>query len=51
MAGAEVVVRQNSHAPVLTLALETIPKHEPARSVYLRGAAMLGLDATANAKS
>jgi hypothetical protein len=36
---------------VLTLALETIPKHEPARSVYLRGAAMLGLDATANAKS
>ena len=47
MAGADVVVRQNSHAPVLTLALETIPEHEPARSVYLRGAAMLGLDATA----
>ena len=47
LAGADVVVLQNSHAPVLTLALETIPEHEPARSVYLRGAAMLGLDATA----
>lgn len=44
MAGADVVIRQNSLAPVLSLALDVTPEHEPGRSLYERGAAMLDLD-------
>jgi phosphoserine phosphatase len=44
MAGADVVIRQNSLAPVLSLALDDTPEHEPGRTVYQRGAAMLDLD-------
>jgi hypothetical protein len=41
MAGADVVIREFSLAPVLTLALDRPPEHEPARSIYERGLAML----------
>ena len=44
MAGADVVIRQNSLAPVLSLALDVTPENEPGRSIYRRGAAMLDLD-------
>jgi phosphoserine phosphatase len=45
MAGAEVVIRQCTLAPVLPLALERPPESEPARSVYQRGLALLNVDA------
>jgi phosphoserine phosphatase len=41
LAGADVVIRQLSLAPVLPLALERPPIHEPARIVYQRGLALL----------
>jgi phosphoserine phosphatase len=41
MAGADVVIRENSMAPVLALALEEEPQYEPARSVYQSGLALL----------
>ena len=41
MAGADVVITDFSMAPVLTLALDRPPEHEPARSVYERGFSML----------
>ncbi len=44
MAGADVVIRQFSLAPVLALALDRPPKHEPARSLYERGLSMLELN-------
>jgi phosphoserine phosphatase len=44
MAGADVVIRQASLAPVLPLALERPPESEPARSVYERGLALLQMD-------
>jgi phosphoserine phosphatase len=44
MAGADVVIRQNSLAPVLSLALDVSPEHEPGRSVFERGAEMLEMD-------
>ncbi|HSL69972.1 MAG TPA: HAD-IB family phosphatase [Longimicrobiales bacterium] len=45
MSAADVVIRHNSLAPVLALALDRSPEAEPARSLYKRGAAMLDLDA------
>ena len=41
MAGADVVIRDCSLAPVLPLALDRPPEHEPARSLYERGLSML----------
>lgn len=41
MAAADVVIRQNTMAPVLALALDRAPAHEPARSLYHRGVALL----------
>ena len=41
MAGADVVITDLSMAPVLSLALERPPEHEPARSIYERGLSML----------
>jgi hypothetical protein len=41
MAAADVVIRQKTMAPVLALALDRAPEHEPARSLYQRGAALL----------
>jgi len=42
MAGADAVIRHRTLAPVLPLALDHIPNSEPARSVFERGAALLG---------
>lgn len=42
MAGADAVIRHRTLAPVLPLALAHIPDTEPARSVFERGAALLG---------
>jgi phosphoserine phosphatase len=41
MAGADVVIKDFSLAPVLSLALDRPPEHEPARSLYERGLSML----------
>jgi phosphoserine phosphatase len=41
MAAADVVIRQKTMAPVLALALDRAPEHEPARAIYHRGAALL----------
>ena len=41
MAGADVVITDLSMAPVLSLALDRPPEHEPARSIYERGLSML----------
>jgi phosphoserine phosphatase len=41
MAGADVVIREKSMAPVLALALDRAPEYEPARGVYERGLALL----------
>ena len=41
MAAADVVIRDFSLAPVLSLALDRPPEHEPARSLYERGLTML----------
>ena len=41
MAGADVVLTDLSMAPVLSLALDRPPEHEPARSIYERGLSML----------
>jgi phosphoserine phosphatase len=41
MAGADVVITDLSLAPVLSLALDRPPEHEPARSIYERGLSML----------
>ena len=40
-AGADVVITDFSMAPVLSLALDRPPEHEPARSIYERGLSML----------
>lgn len=44
IAGADAVIRQNSMAPVLTLALDQIPQREPARALYLRGVELMRAD-------
>ena len=46
MAGADAVIRQNSMAPVLALALDQIPQREPARTLYQRGVELLRAEST-----
>lgn len=41
MAGADAVIRHNTMAPVLALALDREPQDEPGRSVYRRGLELL----------
>jgi phosphoserine phosphatase len=41
IAGADAVIRQNSMAPVLALALDQEPQREPARALYQRGAELM----------
>jgi phosphoserine phosphatase len=44
MAGADVVIRHNTMAPVLPLALDKVPEGEPGRSLYQRGLELLQME-------